>query len=369
MNLAQALEKKRETSVNQRANYLWEATNLTLLQEFKLEWRKFIIRVYGKEYLNDFQYRDALGTGELTPILSYSKLLSPIKLIIVLINTTILALKLPYIHGLKLLLNQPFQNFAFSYPTKGLFSKEFPQITLRVAGFCIGLVMMQQTFPTVFIIAMGLPVIAQMLECIASPISQIVNPLVASTALSPTTIKIGLGIVGIGMTFLLASTAFTTGALALLPYVTWAAQMYRYYLQIMFLKAMYMQSPGLGIFLGLQQALLLGYAVSMVGFSLFLPIFSTNDVNFSLFLTELFNTTLFYQVLQWIENSKTHSQQIIEEQPLPSEKTSESLIQATLVGYQQANLSHRFFNTPKHAIAKNCPTAPDFEIDTALTIS
>ena len=60
-------------------NYMLQ-TNLYDL--FNRNWRLFVIKTFGKELLDDFSYRNALGTGDFKDILDPQKLFNPFKLLI-----------------------------------------------------------------------------------------------------------------------------------------------------------------------------------------------------------------------------------------------------------------------------------------------
>ena len=82
LNLAQSLEEIQEKLNQKRVRYLFKQDTESLKQYVTREWRALIIRLFAEEYLDYFQYRHALASGELLPILASRKLLSPIKIFV-----------------------------------------------------------------------------------------------------------------------------------------------------------------------------------------------------------------------------------------------------------------------------------------------
>jgi len=96
LNLAFSLEKKRPSLQAKRAKYFYEHMSAPFYSRLTYEWRNLIIRLFAEEYLDDFKYRHALATGNFTDILATRKLLSPIKVIVALLNTINLFLPISY---------------------------------------------------------------------------------------------------------------------------------------------------------------------------------------------------------------------------------------------------------------------------------
>ena len=53
-------------------------TNSTMYELFNRRWRLFVIKTFGREGLDDFSYRNALGTGDFSKILAPEKIMNPL---------------------------------------------------------------------------------------------------------------------------------------------------------------------------------------------------------------------------------------------------------------------------------------------------
>ena len=166
LNLAYSLEKNRTSLQANRAEYFYEHMNAPLYSRFTYEWRNLIIRLFAEEYLDDFKYRHALATGNFTDILATRKLLSPIKVIVALLNTINLSICISAGYLLATFIQKLVQDFS------GEFNKERGERNIlkcamiavqmlalpSIAGLCAYFA------PSVMIIGFSLPFISNFLE-------------------------------------------------------------------------------------------------------------------------------------------------------------------------------------------------------------
>lgn len=181
LNLAQSLKGQRKEFEEFFAGYLHIMNRrFTLVYRIYYQWRLLMIRLFAIEGLDDFQYRNALATGRLKPILARDKLFSPVKLLVALVNSLLIAITISLNYVLDL------------------------HFTLRIAFSCF-------LFHPVAIVLIQLPKIARILEMLACPNNQILRPISAYSKLSPQTVAALLGLTvavtlyGVMYTALLAS--------------------------------------------------------------------------------------------------------------------------------------------------------------------
>ncbi|WP_218814514.1 hypothetical protein [Rickettsiella endosymbiont of Dermanyssus gallinae] len=186
INLAQTLEKKQTDLMEKRqTTYQEQLFDESFSQCCQRDWRKLIIILFGEEYLDDFQYRHAIATGEIRSVLTWRKLFSPIKVILVLVHSIHLALTVLRNH----IMHRIFVPFLFEVIqsaknfTEGCADKKALALcVLKVLGFCTVLYVLPAT--TFFILCMPY-FISNFLYLIACPINKIIRPMAQYTNLSP----------------------------------------------------------------------------------------------------------------------------------------------------------------------------------------
>ncbi len=340
-NLAKSLELVEPSLVQERAKSLEEKENASLKTILIQGLRELIVRLFAEEYLNDFQYRHALATGELYAILATRKLFSPIKWIVAalnLINLIICSSAAYLFEGLK---KDCFQQ----YSADRLDWEKLAAIILKIT---IILTCLYFAF-TPCILAVGLPFVASLCEALASPVNQIIRPLAAYLKLRPSILMFGaLAIVGASSAYGFFAVSVVRALMSLLPYLTIALYFYTLYGTADYLRKIYKVAPFLALFFG-------GYCVtSTLILWLCSPILASFFTGgfYSILAVFFQNASLaiiIFKSNQMLDDPKAAILSQLENLPLPEEPVPESIQKATLIGYQNANQSHRFFNTPKHA--------------------
>ncbi|MCR9192087.1 MAG: hypothetical protein NXI01_05435 [Gammaproteobacteria bacterium] len=314
LNLARSLQKNQKKFDTFLGQYLYLKQKETLGNRMIHQWRLQMIRLFATEGLDDFEYRHALVTGALRPILAKDKLCSPIKIAVAILNSIILAITttLNYILSLHFLLRIGFF-FLLIHP--------------------VAMLMVQ------------LPRIAQILEMMACPINQIIRPLCTYTHWSPQIITLLLILTSLVTLYGMLYTAMLTYMSALLPYIALGIFAYILY------------SMG-------KQCMALFKESFVAGMSFILTI--TTIFSIRAYMGHLFNAGQHQSDIkhtkQWLSmfglfsmaTLLTTEQQRanISLEMLPLPLPEEASLSQTIYDVPQihtTNLSHRFFNTAKNA--------------------
>lgn len=338
-DLAKAIEKVQSKLAHQRVNYLYlkKHSLKTILTQ---EWRELIIRLFGEEYLDDFQYRHALATGDLFPILATRKLLSPIKWVITILigllqllySSATYALEKWQVDQMTTLL-RAYQdpNGSWIKVTAEFFEAIAPTVLLFGAYYLV---------PVPTLLICGLPAMIAWMEIIASPVNKIIRPLSHYTQI-PAPIWFAI------MTSLTAIAAYGLICLNILPSLTLILPICTLGLDLYFIYAfatathkIYKINPAASGFMLLSTILSIGMSI------LFPPEIGTGMIDqISLFFSTMANAVLFYQLNKLLDDPRKAQVQELENLPLPNGPIPESIRTSTLLGYQTATQSARFFNT------------------------
>ncbi|HVT63167.1 MAG TPA: hypothetical protein VHD33_06765, partial [Legionellaceae bacterium] len=90
--LGDGLFTHRLQIITARADAFFKQTHTSYVSSMYFIGARLLIRYFGIELLDDFQYRRAIASGHLYPILDRNKLLNPIKLLLALINLPLVLL-------------------------------------------------------------------------------------------------------------------------------------------------------------------------------------------------------------------------------------------------------------------------------------
>lgn len=318
INLAKSLRSQRKEFEKFGGGYLYVIRKkFTLSVHITYQWRLLMIRLFGIEGLDDFQYRHALSTGNLNPILARDKLFSPIKLLVALVNSiiTIITVTLNYILNTHFLIK-----LAFSF----------------------------LLFHPVAIILVQLSRIAKILEMLACAKNQIIRPLSIYTQCSEQVITATLGAITLITAHACIYTSLLTSLIFLLPYI-----------QLLLLARVLFSLAKLTV-PHFQQSFADGLVFSIVFALTFAAItgikmYIANSLNIgTLSSNTQFKSWMRMMSLFSLTTVLLPNQQSCEDvQMLPhAHHLAPDAIQATVrTRCNKANLSHRFFNTPKEADA------------------
>ncbi len=283
-----------------------------------------MIRLFGIEGLDDFQYRHALATGELRSILAKDKLFSPIKLLVAVINSLILVITTSF-------------DFILSYHPH-----------LRIGFFFL------LNHPLA-ILMVQLPKIAQILEMLACPTHQIIRPLCAYSGWSPQSITLLLSAATLAVLYGAICTTMLAKLTAVLPFITLAFFAYFIYAISKQCLAFFKQS----------------FETGLISTAVFIMMFTIQAyIGKALNSGQTLNSGQAPSVAQqWLEMFGLFSLVILSTQgphtmtvsldmlplPSPNEPIPEMIRNTVQSRCNIATLSHRFFNTPKDAPANTIP--------------
>lgn len=345
INLALSLSERTREFHHNRANYLFAQQNEPLKARLRRKWRVAIIRLFGEEYLDDFQYRQASVGGDLLPILATRKLLSPVKYIAAVINgINILVCSSVFylVNPLAQKVTADFINEYYKYQQGTLRLNNVCKVVLEVVGYLALLIIPYYMAPTLFLLGLGLPMVSALVELIACPVNQLIRPLAAYTGFSPVMLSAVGFITGAAIAYsAIGVLAVADVSLAFLC-LTLPLSLYSLYATAKLVKNLYHINPALGVF---QAAMIVG---SLFSPSVAIDLESTVNV-LALLFANLTNCSILYNINNILENQESAQIAEIEVLPLPEEPVSESIQTATLLGTKKAIQSSRFFNTSNNA--------------------
>lgn len=279
------------------------------------QWRLSMIRLFGIEGLDDFQYRNALATGQLMPILEKSKLYSPVKLLIAFVSSVIIVIQMSL-------------NYVLDWHSM-----------LRI-GFSL------LSFHPIVMLLVQLPRISQILEMVACPNNQIIRPLCAYSQWSAPSVTALLSVAGLFIVYGVICTSLLTTLVSLLPY-----------LQMMML-AYFLYSIGKLCVPFFRQSILEGMQF-LITFGLIFALVTS----IKMYLANTIDATIITlpkdQSKQWLTMLGLYSMLTVmtsmPEEPLAQIKSlpkacvviPENVSEAIKTRYNKANLSSLFFNTPR----------------------
>lgn len=296
ITLAEELEKRDRELTRLRADaLLYQQRKQTIRERMIHEWKVLVIRLFAEEYLDDFQYRDALANGDFSSILAIRKLLTPIKWLALI------------------------------------------TASLELSFRCTGeqLIMRGRDGSLLYLLESPISLVNFLVELSATPVNSLIRPLANVTGISPALYASIFSVAGAGIIYGLMSGLLTLSFASIqfaLPIVTVALNLYSIYVTyqtVENLKAANRDQEAK------QTAALFGFIILMN----FLP-------KPSLAFHFMFNVGCLCLFNAYKNLAAENPMEFL---PLPSKTVSEELKNATLLGYTKANQSHRFFGTPKDA--------------------
>ena len=326
LNLAQSLIKEDREFEKFLGLQLFSQNHKTLQTQIIEKWRIQMVRLYGIEGLDDFAYRQALTSRDLGLILSKDKLFSPIRLLVGIINSLILIITTSF-------------DFMLDY-------HETLRIIFNILIFA---------HPSAIVIVQ-LPQIAKILEMLACPRNQIIRPLCAYTQWAPTTVTLLLSAAALAVLYIaLYTTLLTTFAawfFYFIPKIFYAYNLYLlselwYELICKAFKTSFIHGCVTLSYMACLSILLISIKLALN------TEIKSNNVQppsvFNLFMG-LYSVFSFASI--WIYGSQ-NMPILLDRLPLslPCQPIPETIRDTVLIKCNTANLSHRFFNTPKDAPA------------------
>jgi len=311
--------------------YMSEATIYDL---FNRRWRVFVIKTFGREGLDDFSYRNALGTGDFSDILAIKKIMNPFKLIfagIVLIACIV--------DSLDKRLTALGRAAIFEEQTETI------QIVIGVLAMIMKpaiIIGLSYISPVLLYLYFCVDIIIDFFEKIASPFNLIIKPLAKKLNVSDVTASmIVLAAILVGGSILCFLNQF---ALMIILQALTLVNLYQ--IGQMFYN-LYQISPQGCLFL-----FLLILVQSVLKFYVGLPLNIISNVWIDLF-GAVCNTFMLSKLNQLLTDMNAISSDIFVHLPLPREKTNPEFVNIINQQHKKAYLSHCYFNTPEDAEFKN----------------
>jgi hypothetical protein len=347
ISLAQLLKQEEQHLNAQLGSYFLKQLGLPIWQKYQQEWRKLILSLFAEEYLDDFQYRDALVTGELWSLLATRKLLSPVKLLVALINSAVLGVTVVsgYLFAEKLLkpLILEFRQCYEDFKQGNLNKWAVAQIAVKIIGLIALVSLPLVFFPVTTTFILSIPIASSLLTILACPVNQIVRPLAQYTGLSPYVVTAAL-VLGLGVSAFLLINFFPITVLASLATpISIVLTLYMLYGVASIIKKLYEISPPLALFQLI--CFILGGALSLVAYFVF-PVDTTPLMDLVL---NLMGAAFIYQGNSVLDNYKQEMSDQIEMLPLPEEVIPQDIKNTVLQQVKTGHYSAKFFHTPKEA--------------------
>lgn len=319
-NLAQSLLNNQKNFNQFLGQYLYLQKKKTLQMLITQQWRMQMIRLFGIEGLDDFQYRHALATGELRSILAKDKLCSPIRCLVGVINSLILLITTTF-------------EFILSY-----------HVFLRMGFFFL------LSHPLA-ILMVQLSRISLILEMFACPTQQIIRPVCAYTQWSPQTITVLLTATALAVFYGVLYTTMLAKLTTMLPYISLA--IFAYFLYFMGKQCMDMFRKSFADGLTFTATIVMLFSLqAYIGLTLNPRQTLTPPQSLSVATQWLRMFSLFSLVILLTKGPQGLAVTVdMLPLPLPNESIPEIVRDTMRLSCNTANLSHRFFNTPKDAPA------------------
>ena len=334
------------------------------LKEILLErWRTEVIGIYGEENLDDFQYRHALATGNLYPILATRKLLNPIKLPAVIsfgLGLLSLSSLIYYLSDILLPLLKSITDRSRMTRLQYLSTMSKLLFNLSVVGLFSYLTFAYSPY---IVIGLSLPILLQKLSC---PINTFIRPLAQYSGQSPILLSGLLIAAAVGAGVLAYGTTITVATLLPITLILFGIlETYRQYLDIKLCQNAFKIDPLLGLLPAVNLVLnLIGIAAAIVffysGFSLLLGTISVSEpiIAFNMLLDAMvirLAQTIFLNGLNQVALSVLNKDDIAinaitrSPEPKKDDVIPESVKTAYLKEIKTTYCSQQFFNTAKEA--------------------
>lgn len=351
IKLARALEKNTQKIGAQRIKALDRIRySEPLMSQFTREWRMLIIRLLGEEYLDDFSYRQALASGELWPILATRKLLSPVKLMVAVLNSALLMISTTKnFYGWKLLLaflsqvdeqEKAYKNGVLSIHKWLLILAELVSFAALLGEF--PLVLSPLILPDFLIV---------MLDKLGSPVNAIFKPIAKHTDFP----VLGVGFV-LSSAVLLAGCMLSAMALPSTVALLLCAQLLTLGM-LTVLSSSYTETSFFAKFFslltwGITLALAVSHICLVIRFLMFPALPPIPGINW-LVITTAFSLMNFSAIVYQLLYGFNDTMQELEVLPLPAEPVPEAIQKTAAKLSNTARISYRLFNTDSSKNAQN----------------
>ena len=185
---------------------------------------------------------------------------------------------------------------------------------------------------------MSLPFISRLLNIIASPVNNIIRPLASLIKCEPYILTALLPILSGILTYSVFSTVPMYGMITFFQYIEKAIVLFTLYET----TRLYRINPVFCVFLAVTDIITLVLNIVY-------PIAAEQVLDFTRIINEISTCFMIHSLNYLLENIKEEQGKVAEVLPFPKESISNDIKSAALKFNKEANISCKFFNTPKKA--------------------
>lgn len=311
------------------------------------DWNTLVVQLFAEENLDDITYREAMALGEFSSILATRKLVSPIKWFSLGINGAYNVITAVLAHFSQMLIRSMLKDLEQMMTSH--WSSIFPLLLKLVTGIAIltiPCIFLPQSIPILVLLLLS----AKGLFYLANPINQIIRPLADYFKISPLSVGIILG--GLGITAVAGLTMFALSSSLILSLLILAdiATISGLVVSLLTLKKLYEINPAFAVVLGFAVCCSTGLALLFGAGDV--PAIETLSDALLVFFSEV--GMLGFDLLGYkaVSSIKEQAQEVYGSLPFPEQQAPEVVKHVIDTSAQNNNWSHRLFNTP---VSKNPP--------------
>ena len=338
LNIGKQLSTDETQHNRERLDYYTQTiVNNHLLSKLIFELRTLIIKNYGQENLDDFAYRNAIITGDVTKILDAMKLLSPLKFLSFLLSSVKIIICDISQFIAHFIIFDLLSQFRRIYSSKDIELLEMAFFTLKPIVLIGIITLCTLYFLNALVYISSFMFIENLLEYVANPMSRVIRPLADYFNTSDQMIIFALT----GSSLVLFPDIFLLLQASLLGITNLILTIYILYALSELCYNIYNIDKALGIFfIGIN---LLSFAMNFL-LAAVVPIETPPSIIFAT-LDNLFAASVLFETSQYIKYHNYYVGVQMEtmaypQQPLDSEM--ENIIQREI---KTSNLSHFYFHT------------------------
>lgn len=318
-------------------------------------WRTNMLELFGEEMLDDFSYREALGTGRLYPVLATRKLLNPVKLLAAIIMSLLALIKASY-YQLQISIGHQVQHLINAMRVgvgKDNIGRVLLAAIMLVTAVSVPVLAGYYCF-SAFVVVACVPLLDKLCRWISCPTNTLIRPLLTSLGLQD---SLGRYMPFVVPLLLIGSAVGIAFALSTLPVVTLpvvellltasivASQLYVAYSLLKLVYLCFQKSVAFGV-------LQLGIVAFSIGLGILFPVqpdLGALKTLGELALMNISTAVLFHAILGIVGQGAEYLNSIIEKYPMPTKAIPENFKAVINDAVNYSTYSHELFNTQEDA--------------------
>lgn len=349
-NLAQAIDNNRERLSQVRDSYFLKLQDKTLKDNLRENYLELVICLFGEEYLDDFQYREALATGNLYPILATRKLLSPVKWLAGLACSILLFITTTthyYVQEFMMKNLMP-ELFALIESNKegNINYQLLASFLIKTSILIAAPIWLYLYHFTAIALLSSIPLLLHVSKTLACPVNNLSRPIANSLQVNPLLVTAALTLTVAAIPYVLLPLLLSSNILVVIPWITLTINIYTWYKEYQLYKTIEKLSPTLANLLipFFISDIITDYIANMGNLN---PSYGQQILAFLGSLSDLGTIYTAGNITELVSQNMDYL-------PPAEETVSDRVKKATLSGHKKALHSHRFFNTdPDAAWLKN----------------